>query len=380
MKRLLTFIGIVIILLTAIYLRWEKDRKELPSKTPAPPTGLTGSVTSRTENPDIPDFSVIAENLDTPWALAFLPDNRLLVTERQGSVRIIEANGTLRADPLARIEDVKEYGEGGLLGIAVHPDFETNKFIYVYYTYAGTGDDNTLNRVVRFRMDNDTLSEKTTIVDAIPGAINHNGGRIKFGPDTYLYIAAGDAAVPSLAQDKNSLAGKILRVTEDGSPAPGNPFNNRVYSYGHRNPQGLGWDKNGKLFAAEHGQSAHDELNYIEAGRNYGWPVIQGDEEQSGMVKPILHSGTTTWAPSGLTVIGNKIFYAGLRGQSLFEAELDGTTVTSHEAYFEKQYGRLRGVVKGPDGYLYFTTSNHDGRGSPQPGDDHIFRVNPESL
>lgn len=321
------------------------------------------------------DTEVIAENLNIPWGVAFLPaspaggpNDEILVTERPGTLLLIKNRQKIS------IEGVEHVGEGGLLGIAVHPDFNNNRYVYLYYTYSSTSD-NTLNRVVRFQLENSKLTIEQVIVDVIPGAVNHNGGRIKFGPDKFLYIATGDAQNPSLAQDKNSLAGKILRVTDEGKVAPGNPFGNLVYSYGHRNPQGLTWDNQGRLWATEHGSQALDELNLIEKGVNYGWPVIQGDQMREGMVSPIIQSGsTTTWAPAGATFLDGSIFFGGLRGEALFEYKIADKSL---KKYFQGQFGRIRAVVLGPDGYLYLTTSNTDGRGSPKEGDDKLIKVNP---
>lgn len=323
--------------------------------------------------------AVIAENLDTPWALAFLPDKSMLITERPGRVRLIDAQGNLQPTPVKTLENVQEIGEGGLLGIALHPNFPSNHYIYLYYTYSGDGG-NTLNRVVRMTYKNNQLEDETIVVDQIPGASNHNGGRIKFGPDNYLYITTGDAQNPSQAQDTNSVAGKILRVSDEGKPALGNPFGNQVYSYGHRNSQGLAWDSQGQLWATEHGrsglQSGLDEINKIEAGKNYGWPVIQGDETREGMVTPYLQSGDITWAPSGAVFRGNSLFFAGLRGQTLYEAVFSGGEIELRE-HFKGEFGRIREVVLGPDNSLYITTSNRDGRGNPQSTDDRIIKVSP---
>ena len=210
-------------------------------------------------------ISVYAQNLDVVWALAFLPKGNLLATERKGTVNLIDKEGSVAK--IFTLDNVLQTGESGLHGITIHPDFESNQFVYLYYTYRGDGD-NTQNRVSRFRFDGKTFLDEKIIVDAIPGAVFHDGGRIKFGPDKNLYITAGDALNPSLAQDVNSLAGKILRVDGDGNPAPGNPFGTRIYSYGHRNPQGIGWDGEGRLWETEHGNSATDEFNLIEPGKN----------------------------------------------------------------------------------------------------------------
>ena len=232
--------------------------------------------------------------------------------------------------------------------------------------------------------DNKLQAEKI-IVDNIPGASNHNGGRIKFGPDNYLYIGTGDAQNPSQAQNVKTLGGKILRVTDEGKPAPGNPFNNEVYSYGHRNVQGLTWDKNGRLWTTEHGrsgiQSGYDEINLIERGKNYGWPDIEGDKTKAGMQTPKKHSGaTSTWAPSGIAFLNNSLFFGGLRGQTLYEAVIQDDRIVDFKEHLSGKYGRLRDVIVGPDGMLYVTTSNRDGRGTPNATDDKVIRINPAKL
>ena len=321
-----------------------------------------------------PRLSVLAENLEIPWALVFLPDRSILFTERAGRVRIIDSESNLASSPVAVIEEVLHQGEGGLMGITIHPNFANNHFVYLYYTYGSSGDE-TLNRVVRFKFENNILSNKTIIVDRIPGASNHNGGRIKFGSDGFLYITTGDSQNPSLAQNINSLAGKILRVTDDGT---------EVFSYGHRNPQGITWDSQGRLWATEHGPSTVDELNIIEIGKNYGWPTITGDGEQKGLETPILNSGSDTWAPSGAAYLPRRqaglngsIFFAGLRGQALFEYNIESKSLTPH---LKGQLGRIREVVLGPGNLLYITTSNRDGRGIPKNLDDKIIRINPNKL
>ncbi len=318
--------------------------------------------------PDVARVTTIAEGLRVPWALAFLPDGDLLFTERGGTVRIIK-NGVLQQEPVGELANVAAIGEGGLLGMALHPSFATNQYVYFYYTYSVSGGV-TKNRLVRVKYGNGALTNETTLIDAVPGANIHNGGRIKFGPDGYLYIGTGDAAEPSQAQDTSSLAGKILRVTDDGSAAPGNPFGNRVYSFGHRNPQGLAWDASGQLWESEHGQTATDELNKIVAGNNYGWPTIVGDEQQSGMESPVAHSGTDTWAPSGMSIIGSTAYIASLRGVAITAISLpNGAPVTQ---YFKNEYGRMRDVVVGPDGMMYASTSN--------TANDVILRINPNKL
>lgn len=335
----------------------------------------------KTSEQEIPQASVIADNLEVPWAIAFLPNTTILATERIGRIQHITKNG--KKTLLTIIDDVLQEGESGLHGIVIHPNFSTNKYIYVYYTYKRNGN-NTANRVARFTFINNTLTNKEIIIDNIPGALFHDGGRIKFGPDGYLYIATGDAQEPSLAQDANSLAGKILRVTDEGKPAPGNPFNTLIFSYGHRNVQGLAWNTDGSLWATEHGRSGIvaglDELNLIQNGKNYGWPVIQGNETKTDMETPRKNSGSTTWAPSGTAFRNNSLFFAGLKGQTLYEAVIENNQVIKIREHFAKQFGRIREVVVGPDNMLYITTSNRDGRGNPSSADDKIIRINLNKL
>jgi glucose/arabinose dehydrogenase len=244
------------------------------------------------------------------------------------------------------------------------------------------------------------LTDRRTFIDSIPGARFHDGGRRAFwratrlssskselagGPPYYLYITTGDAGQEELAQDISSLAGKILRLLDDGRIPADNPFNNAVYSYGHRNPQGLAWDSAGRLWATEHGRSGSlsgfDEVNLIEAGHNYGWPTVQGDETAAGLTAPRVHSGASdTWAPAGAAIIDSSLFFAGLRGEALYEARLNGGSVADIIRHFPGQIGRLRAVAIGPDGWLYLTTSNTDVRGNRRPNDDKIFKVNPAAL
>ncbi len=320
-------------------------------------------------------ISIVAKNLNTPWSIAFLPNNDLLVTERDGKIKVIDAT-TGETKITHTINEVKQEGESGLHGIAIHPNFEMNKFIYVYYTYQADGN-NTLNRVVRYTYDQSRFSEDKIIVDGIPGALFHDGGRVKFGPDNLLYITTGDAQEPSLSQSITSLAGKILRVTDDGSNPKDNPFDSPIYSLGHRNPQGITWDENERLFETEHGSSAYDELNLIEKGANYGWPTTRGDAKKEGILSPLLHSEEDTWAPGGIAYLDDYLYFTGLRGQALYRTDLNGQNL---KEFFKKEYGRIRDVVVGPDNYLYLAISNRDGRGLPSSDDDKIIRVNPKEL
>ena len=315
----------------------------------------------------------IAKDLFIPWALDFLPDESLIFTERSGDIKLI-AKDSGHPKLLGMIDQVETVGEGGLLGLAVHPEYEVNHQIYVYYTYRARGQ--LLNKVVRYRVENSNLVSNKVILHRIPGSANHNGGRIKFGPDQLLYVATGDAQEPELAQDKRSLAGKILRVKDNGDIPKSNPFpDSPVFSLGHRNPQGLAWDNINQLWATEHGSTAHDEVNLIEAGGNYGWPTITGNERKPGLTPPVIQSGLNTWAPSGAAFLDGTLFFTGLRGQALytFKTQKPGRPSLS----FANKLGRLRDVVVGPDNFIYIATSNRDGRGRPAPSDDRIIKIDP---
>ncbi len=369
----------IILLITAGLIWWNFRAERLTDLPPVPAPPAPPAAEPPVKNgvsPDIPLASVVANKLEIPWALDFLPDGSLVFTERPGRVRFIDTREGLLAEPLLVIGEVARSGEGGLLGIAVHPDYAKNQFIYVYYTYREGR--NLANRVVRFRKQGKTLVDKSVIIDNIPGANIHNGGRIKFGPDGLLYITTGDASTRNLAQDKNSLAGKILRLTGDGAVPASNPFpGSPVYSFGHRNPQGLAWDDRGRLWVTEHGSSATDEVNLIRPGKNYGWPIIRGDEQSSGLESPVIHSGGETWAPSGVAFFNGSLFFAGLRGQTLYQLVIEPVTLQRH---LSKNFGRLRDVVAGPDNFLYLLTSNRDGRGVPTGDDDQVIRINPGKL
>ncbi len=341
---------------------------------------------------EYPDLGVkvetVAENLKIPWSIAWAPDWTIFFTERGGDVRIIQ-NGIVSEKPILSLEVGGE--EGGLLGIALDPNYSDNHYIYLYYTYNDFL--STQNKVVRYVESNLNLTEDKILVDNIPGGPYHDGGRIKFGPDGKLYITTGDAGNGSLAQDKNSLAGKILRINSDGTIPEDNPFSNSpIFSYGHRNPQGLDWDKSGNLVSTEHGPSGfrgvgNDEINVIRPGENYGWPDIIGSETKKGLTTPIMSTGNDTWAPSGAEFYeGDKIpqwtgkyFVATLRGNHLhlIDFDLKNNKILSDQKLFSGDFGRLRDVATGPDGYLYVLTSNRDGRGSPENNDDRILRIVP---
>jgi glucose/arabinose dehydrogenase len=338
--------------------------------------GLTGKDVQDTAGGGSESLNVetVAENLEIPWETLLLPNGDLLVSERPGRIVRIASDGSRTAVTVP----IAHRGESGLLGMALHPDFATNQGLYVYETQPAG--DALRNRVMRYQYDEDALTDPVVIIDGIPGAIYHDGGRMKFGPDGFLYVTTGDATDANLAQDKNSLAGKILRLRDDGSIPDDNPFGSAVWSYGHRNPQGLAWDENGRLWSTEHGrsgiQSGYDELNLIEKGKNYGWPVIEGPETSEGMVAPVIQStASITWAPASAAYWNHRILFGGLRGESLYEADLrtDPPTLRQH---FHGEYGRIRNAAVSPDGrFLYITTSNRDGRGIVSSGDDSIIRI-----
>lgn len=321
------------------------------------------------------EIEEVATSLNIPWEISFLPNGEMLVTERGGKLLKISQAGK---KTIAEIQGVKHIGEGGLLGLALDPDFKTNKFIYLYSTTTETGE--ITNRVERYKLENDALSQRTVILADIKGSSNHDGGRIAFGPDDYLYITTGDADEPKLAQDTKSLNGKILRIKNDGSIPDDNPFGNAIYSYGHRNPQGLAWDSQGNLWSTEHGpsgvQTGNDEVNKIVKGGNYGWPEIRGQEKKEGMVTPVLESGKSdTWAPAGLVFLDGNLFFTGLRGKALYQIKIETDLKLDLQTNFKDQFGRLRAVAIGPDGYVYLGTSNKDGRGQPNTRDDKIIRI-----
>ena len=345
--------------------------------------------TTQLSNNQTPNIEIFAKGLDTPWGIDFTPDGRVFFTERLGVIRVMQ-NGKLQTEPWIKM-DSTEVGEGGLLGLALDPQFAQNHFVYVAYTYRAQNG-RLQNRLVRLRDENGRGVVDKTLLDGAAGNSNHDGGRVKFGPDGKLYWTIGDSQNTALAQDVKSLNGKILRLNSDGTIPADNPFpNSPVYSYGHRNPQGLAWQPGtGRLYETEHGPSGvnpnccRDEVNLIEPGKNYGWSLITGDQTREGMIAPIIHSGNTiVWAPGGATFVtrgpwAGSLLFTGLRGQALYRVMLDKNDprkVASFEKMFEGEYGRLRDVVEGPDGALYILTSNRDGRGSPVPDDDRILRI-----
>jgi glucose/arabinose dehydrogenase len=381
-QRWLSYLLVLSVLLLSLWLArnyWQSYLFE-PTGNNLAQTGLNALQLSQLsdEGTNAPTIEVVAEDLEIPWEIAFLPDSSLLVTERPG--RLVRLYPGSRE--IVLVSGVAHVGEGGLLGLALHPDFETNGWLYLYLTTRTSGA--LTNRVERYRFNqtNNSLSGRLVIIENIPGAQFHDGGRLAFGPDNLLYITTGDAGQENSAQAVNSLAGKILRLTADGGIPADNPFSNAVYSYGHRNPQGIAWDSQGRLWSSEHGpsgaQTGNDEVNLITAGSNYGWPAVRGSQTRSGMVSPVIESGRSdTWAPGDAEVVDDLVFFTGLRGEALYTARLVGDQLMDLTAHFVGEYGRLRAVTIDPTGeWLYLTTSNTDGRGTVRAGDDKIIRIN----
>ena len=338
------------------------------ARTP-PAVTSPGGGASGTARPGEP--RVLVSGLQVPWAVAFLPGGDALVTERDtGDLVRVTPSG--RVTRIGTVPGVEAEGEGGLLGVAVPPTFDRDRYVYLYFTAAGD------NRVVRFRYtDGGAVGGLQPIVTGIPKGGNHNGGRLAFGPDGMLYIATGEVYRTELAQDRDSLGGKILRVTPDGRPAPGNPYGTRIWSYGHRNVQGLAWDERGRLFATEFGQDRFDEINRIDKGANYGWPRVEGVGGRRPYTDPLLTWSTAEASPSGLAYAGGSLWAAALRGERLWQVPLDAAGNAGRPvAHHQGRYGRLRAVVASPRGdALWVTTSNRDGRGEQRAGDDKILVI-----
>ncbi|MGT2530589.1 PQQ-dependent sugar dehydrogenase [Streptomyces nojiriensis] len=334
---------------------------------PVPGPPAKGSVTVTGE---------IAKGLESPWGVAPLPGGDLLVASRdKGTIsRVSVGSGTVTE--IGEVPGVAPGGEGGLLGLALSPSFASDRLVYAYFT---TESD---NRIARMRYDENRapgqqLGAPDTVLRGIPKGSIHNGGRIAFGPDRMLYAGTGETGDGALAQDKKSLGGKILRMTPDGKPVHGNPeADSVVYSYGHRNVQGLAWDKDKRLWAAEFGQNTWDELNLIEPGANYGWPDAEGKAGRPGMRDPVAVWRTDEASPSGIAWAQGSIWMAALKGERLWRIPLAGAEpVAAPEAFLEGKYGRLRTVVALGGDRLLLVTSETDGRGSPEAGDDRILTL-----
>jgi glucose/arabinose dehydrogenase len=356
------------------------DPTESPatSSSTAPADTSSPDPTDATDSPSVepagqPEVvETIATGLVAPWGLAFLPDGSAVVTERD-SAKVLQIGPDHAVTEIGTIGEAAPQGEGGLLGVAVSPEFDQDRTLYFYVS-----SDND-NRIVTATLDKGGLSETTPIFTGIPLGSIHDGGRLAFGPDGFLYASTGETGNAELAQDRASLGGKILRLTPKGKPAPGNPFGDAIWSWGHRNVQGLAFTDDGRLWASEFGQNTFDELNRIDAGANYGWPRVEGEGgTDQGFVDPQAVWGTDVASPSGLAYTGGALYMAALRGNRLWKIPLDSNGDAGQpEAYFVGEYGRMRTVVLAPDGSLWLTTSNQDGRGSPSDDDDRILRVTP---
>ena len=314
--------------------------------------------------------ATIATGLEAPWGLDFFANGDAIVTERD-TKRLLRITPDGDVTELGVVDAAAPEGEGGLLGVALSPDFEQDSFVYLYLTTA------TDNRVVRAELRGGTLGPLEVLLDGIPNGFIHDGGRLEFGPDGLLYVSTGEAGEPPLAQDRESLGGKVLRLTPDGDPAPGNPFGTPVYSWGHRNIQGLAFDDRDRLWASEFGQDAFDELNRIEAGANYGWPEVEGAGGEPTYVDPQQTWDVADASPSGLAYAAGHLWMASLRGERLWRVTVDGRRALDPTPFFVGRYGRMRTVALAPDGTLWLTTSNRDGRGTPAEGDDQILQIAP---
>ncbi|MFN2532703.1 MAG: PQQ-dependent sugar dehydrogenase [Pyrinomonadaceae bacterium] len=358
-----------------------------------PPGRGNGEVEASPQTQSKFSVQTVVSGLQVPWSIVWGPDGRMLFTERPGRVRVFE-NGKLRPDPLFTVPDVEPSGESGLMSIALHPQFASNHLLYLSYAYAGDGK---RVRVVRYRETPQGFTDLKVIIENVPAAQFHAGCRIRFGPDGKLYVTTGDATERALAQRLDSLAGKTLRLNDDGSVPSDNPFVGQenvrpeIWSYGHRNAQGLDWQPTSNLmFQTEHGPSGFDgpgggdEVNIVERGKNYGWPLIHHKESRAGLESPLLEYTPACAPASGAFYRGSafpqfkgNFFFGCLRGERLIRVVLDGRKVVTQEDLLSGKYGRIRDVAEGPDGLLYISTSNRDGRGSPANDDDRILRLVP---
>ncbi len=359
-----------------------------------PPAGR-GAGEAQTSAQSNTNFKIekVAGGLEVPWSIVWAPDGRMIFTERPGRVRVME-KGALNPKPLFVVPDVEQSGESGLMSVALHPQFSSNHFIYLSYAYTTGG---VKVRVVRYREAPEGFVDRKVIIEDLPAAQFHAGCRIRFGPDGKLYVTTGDATQRALAQKLDSLAGKTLRLNDDGTVPQDNPFvgqpNARpeIWSLGHRNAQGMDWQPGSNLmFQTEHGPSGFDgpgggdEVNIVEKGKNYGWPTIHHTQTAAGLESPLLEYTPACAPASGAFYRGSvfpqfkgNFFFGCLRGERLIRVTLDGRRVVNQEDLV-KNYGRIRDVAEGPDGYLYFSTSNRDGRGKPAEDDDRILRLVPQ--
>jgi glucose/arabinose dehydrogenase len=348
----------------------DEDQPTVPLPTDAP-TGdaKTASPSDRASADSDPRVvGTIASGLEVPWGLAFLPDGTALVTERDSGRVLSIQDGEVTE--VGTVPEAAPAGESGLLGIAVSPSYAENHEVFLYVT---TDED---NRILRTTYDGKRLGDLDVILDGIPNDFIHDGGRLAFGPDGYLYASTGETGNADLAQDRSSLGGKILRITTDGEPAPGNPFQDSpIWTWGHRNVQGLAFDDRDRLWASEFGASDWDELNLIVKGANYGWPFVEGTGGNAKYAEPRVVWKTSEASPSGLAFADGHLWLASLKGERLWRVDVDGTDASNPTDFFVGEYGRLRTVVVAPNGNLWVTTSNRDGRGDPAEVDDRILEI-----
>jgi glucose/arabinose dehydrogenase len=348
-----------------------------PGATSAPPASASPSADLPPAKGSAEVVKTLTDGLASPWGLAALPGGDLLVSSRDEATITRVDGESGKKTLLGSVPGVAPAGEGGLLGLAVAPTYGADHLVYAYFT---TESD---NRVARLQYDEEKpagqqLGAPDTVLRGIPKGAVHNGGRIAFGPDRMLYVGTGETGDTGLAQDEASPSGKILRMTPDGEPVHGNPeADSVVYSYGHRNVQGLAWDSGKRLWASEFGQDTWDELNRIEPGRNYGWPDVEGRKGEEGFVDPVAQWKTSEASPSGIAYAEGSIWMAGLRGERLWRiplsGETDGEPLAAPQAFLEGKYGRLRTVLAAGGDKLWLVTSNTDGRGSAKSGDDRIL-------
>ncbi len=376
-------VAAAVVLLLALVAGCSGDGEPAGSSSPSPaepapaasqtPSGSAGP----TESPGPPRPSpprvvgTLVDGLAVPWGVAVLPDGSALVGERDSARVLLLRDGAVRE--VGRLGEAAPAGEGGLLGLAVSPTYAEDSLVYAYYSTASD------NRVVRARFDGSTLGDPQPVLTGIPVGFIHDGGRLAFGPDGYLYVSTGETGEESLAQDPDSPAGKILRITGDGDPAPGNPTpGSPVWSLGHRNVQGLAFDDRDRLWASEFGSSVWDELNLVRKGANYGWPLLEGRGDLDEFENPLAQWRTDEASPSGLAYLDGYLWMAALHGERLWRVPVRADGIGTPRAFFVGRYGRMRTVVVAPDGeHLWVTTSNRDGRGTPAPEDDRILVVDP---
>ncbi|GAA3807294.1 PQQ-dependent sugar dehydrogenase [Nocardioides panacisoli] len=344
-----------------------------PSESSSSSPSGTGTTAAVSPTPQV--VATAATGLDVPWGLDFLPDGRAIVTERD-TAKVLLVSPPVDGQPgdvveAGTVPKVVPTAEAGLLGVAVSPHFAKDRTVFFYTCTAKE------NQVVKATLRNDELGKVEPVLTGIPNGEIHDGGRIAFGPDGDLYVTTGETGDEKLARDRDNYAGKILRITPEGKKVAGNPFDTVVYSWGHRNMEGIAWDDSGNLWASEFGKDTADELNLIQPGLDYGWPVVEGMSHQRGYTNPQLTWPPDDASPSGLAFDGGYLWMAALQGERLYRITVQGKKATDPEGFFEGDYGRIRTVVTAPDGNLWMTTSNTDGRGDPGPDDDQILVVEP---